>query len=155
MGSFLPLLSLKDNEKLRQKMSEMEKRLAVAKQDAPKKPPSKPVKPNPKVAGRSKGSAPPDGDDSGDDGVTESGSDRDGELSHAAKQQRLRRLCERKGSGKLMVPEEIHQLWAKGGHTRNELMRMLEDSGYDKEGCINVCVSFSSLLKCSLIILIF
>ena len=62
-------------------------------------------------------------------------SDGEGEeLSEAAKNQRLRRICERKGSGKINVPEEIHNLWKKGGHSRDELRQMLEDADWDKDG---------------------
>ena len=55
----------------------------------------------------------------------ESGSDDD-EPSQAAKLNRLRRLCERKPSGKLNVPEEIHQQWAAKGHSRDLLLEALE-----------------------------
>ena len=132
--SFLP--QSQDNAKLRQKMHEMEKALEAAKHNT--EPPSAssdkklpPRKPQPKKA------APPedDGGSSDDPGsADESGPGGDKEVSEAAKKQRLRRLCEKKGSGKLHVPESVHQLWLKGGHTRDELCNMLEEAGWDKEG---------------------
>ena len=45
--------------------------------------------------------------------VSASGSGGEEDLSEAAKRARLRRLCEKKGSGKLNVPEEVHLLWKK------------------------------------------
>lgn len=109
-------------------MRDMEKALESAKQNAKPRDPLR--KPQPKTA------APPEDDGPSDDPGSEGESAVNGEeeLSEAAKRQRLRRLCEKKGSGKLHVPESVHQLWLKGGHTRNELLTMLEDAGWDKEG---------------------
>ena len=47
-----------------------------------------------------------------------------------AKKHRLRRICERKPSGRLHVPEEIHQQWLTGD--RDALMNMLAQTGWDK-----------------------
>ena len=57
----------------------------------------------------------------------EENSEEEAELTQAAKEQRLRRACERKPSGALKVPEGIHQLWAQKGHSRNELLKQFED----------------------------
>ncbi|CAK9064128.1 unnamed protein product [Durusdinium trenchii] len=65
--------------------------------------------------------------------VSASGSGGEEDLSEAAKRARLRRLCEKKGSGKLNVPEEVHLLWKKGGHTRDQLAELLEESGFEKD----------------------
>ena len=46
---------------------------------------------------------------------------------------RLRRLCERKPSGKLQVPEPIHAQWAAGGKQRDELRALLEQYEFDRE----------------------
>ena len=54
-------------------------------------------------------------------------------LSEGAKLGRLRRLCERKPSGKLRVPEAIHTMWKSGGHSRQKLLKMLEDAGYEED----------------------
>ena len=69
----------------------------------------------------------PDAEASGD------GSGSENDVSEAAKRQRLRRLCERKSSGKLNVPEHIHQMWLKGGHNRDELLELLEESDWQKD----------------------
>ena len=42
--------------------------------------------------------------------------------SEGAKLQRLRRLCEKKPSGKCFVPEEVHKRWATGGKAEREAM---------------------------------
>ena len=46
---------------------------------------------------------------------------------------RLRRLCERKGSGKLKVPQAIHDQWIAGGKQRDELRMLLEQYDFDKD----------------------
>ncbi|OLQ08476.1 40S ribosomal protein S3-3 [Symbiodinium microadriaticum] len=51
----------------------------------------------------------------------------------AAKRLRLRRLCERKPSGKLNVPVSIHEQYMKGGSERDELQEALEDAGWKKD----------------------
>lgn len=88
--------------------------------------------PNPKVKGKPHHQA--SDSDPGSENEADSNSGGENELSEAAKKQRLRRLCERKVSGKISVPEEIHAMWQKGGHHREELSRMFEEAGFDKEG---------------------
>ena len=51
-----------------------------------------------------------------------------------AKEARLRRLCEMKPSGKCHVSPEVHEQWARGGTSRAQLMKQLEDCGFDKAG---------------------
>ena len=46
---------------------------------------------------------------------------------------RLRRLCEKKPSGKIQVPKAIHEQWLKGGKERDELRKLLEEYDFDKE----------------------
>ena len=89
--------------------------------------PNKTRPPNPKV----KSKKPPMDDCS--DVEPEPETDDNEELSEAAKKARLRRVCERKGSGKLKVPEEVHEMWLKGGHARDELCKILEESGWDQD----------------------
>ena len=45
---------------------------------------------------------------------------------------RLRRLCERKPSGKVNVPMSIHEQWKLGGKARDELRVLLEKYDFDK-----------------------
>lgn len=59
--------------------------------------------------------------------------DGDAEPSMGAKLGRLRRLCERKPSGKLNVPIEIHEKWAAKGHGREELLAELESCNFDTD----------------------
>ena len=55
-------------------------------------------------------------------------------LSQEAKMAKLRRVCEKKPSGKVKVPEEIHMKWKQNnGDDRAELLKALEDSNWDKE----------------------
>lgn len=54
--------------------------------------------------------------------------------TEGARLQRLRRLCERKPSGRINVPEAIHLRWLNGGkHEREALIDELEKSGWDKD----------------------
>lgn len=52
---------------------------------------------------------------------------------------RLRRLCERKPSQRMNVPEQIHQAWSAGGTSRDELRKVLQDVDFDKDGGWGVC----------------
>lgn len=56
------------------------------------------------------------------------------DVSEAAKNNRLRRLCEVKPSGRCHVPSPIHKRWAKGGSERMTLRDELEECGWDKVG---------------------
>lgn len=61
-------------------------------------------------------------------------SEPSGETSEAARNARLRRMCERKPSGKLLVPEEIHQKWKNNcGRDRDDLLDALEACDWDKD----------------------
>ena len=53
--------------------------------------------------------------------------------SEGARMNRLRRLCERKPSGKLLVPESIHLKWKNGGKDREALIDELERAGWSKD----------------------
>ena len=46
---------------------------------------------------------------------------------------RLRRLCEKKPSGRLQVPAVVHEQWKKGGTDRDELRVLLEKSDFQKD----------------------
>ena len=46
---------------------------------------------------------------------------------------RLRRFCERKPTGKLNVPQSIHEQWLQVGKPRDELRQLLEQLEFDKE----------------------
>ena len=59
----------------------------------------------------------------------------------AAKENRLRRLCEQKPSGKINVPREVHARWAQGGEVRKALLADLEAAEWKKVGLsVGVCV---------------
>ena len=49
---------------------------------------------------------------------------------------RLRRLCEKKPSGKIQVPEDVHQAWKAGGAQRENIMEIFVNSGCDKVTCV-------------------
>ena len=52
----------------------------------------------------------------------------------AAKQARLRRLCERKPSGKINVPLALHEKWLKANRDeRDSMVEKLDDLGWDKD----------------------
>ena len=50
---------------------------------------------------------------------------------------RLRRLCEKKPSGRLNVPQAIHEQWLQVGKPRDELRAMLEAYEFDKDSCMH------------------
>ena len=54
------------------------------------------------------------------------------ELSEAAKEHRRRRMCERKPSGKIHVPQQVHDTWLKGAE-RRALRDMLEQADGKKD----------------------
>lgn len=56
-----------------------------------------------------------------------------GPQTEGARLNRLRRLCERKPSGRLLVPESIHLKWKNGGSDREALMDELERAGWSKD----------------------
>lgn len=57
-------------------------------------------------------------------------------LSEAAKNNRLRRLCEKKPSGRCRVSDDIRAEWEKGGPHRLALRDKLEACDWDKDwGC--------------------
>ena len=68
-----------------------------------------------------------------DDVDDDEGSDGDTDPSEGAKLGRLRRLCERKPSGRLNVPAHVHEQWKQGGHPRQQLLEMLENAGFEKD----------------------
>lgn len=54
--------------------------------------------------------------------------------TEAAKQARLRRACERKPSGRLKVPESVHEKWRTGSRAdRDELMDVLASCNWDQD----------------------
>ncbi len=54
-------------------------------------------------------------------------------ISEAAKNNRLRRVCERKPTGRCHVTDEIHQRWLQGGPVRMALRDELEACDWDKD----------------------
>ena len=63
--------------------------------------------------------------------------DQDVDATEAAKNNRLRRLCEKKPSGRCHVPPEVHEQWKKGGAERLKLRDELEECGWDKDCTIS------------------
>ena len=53
-------------------------------------------------------------------------------MCEVARKHRLRRICERKPSGKLNVPLAIHEAWRRGGIEAEDLMRQLEEVDFKK-----------------------
>lgn len=106
---------------MRKKMERLEQ--ALLSKDAPKKSKTDPIRSKVPAQTKSHASKMDDADSDQQSEPSDAGGQ---ELSEAAKNQRLRRICERKGSGKLHVPEELHNLWKKGGHSREQLRQMLQ-----------------------------
>ena len=55
---------------------------------------------------------------------------------------RLRRLCEKKNSGKVKVPQDIHEQWLAGGKQRDELRALLEQYEFDKDPTVDLPMIF-------------
>ena len=108
---------LQDNESLR-------RRLSTTSVEADPSP--APEKPKPKPSGSVGGGA-------------KKGADNPPPQTEGAKENRLRRLCERKPSGRINVPDSIHEQWAKGGAAKRALRDELERVGWDKD-CMNLCI---------------
>lgn len=54
--------------------------------------------------------------------------------TQAAKDARLRRACERKPSGRIKVPEAVHEKWRTGSRAdRDELMDVLASCDWDQD----------------------
>ena len=68
---------------------------------------------------------------------------------------RLRRLCEKKPSGKLQVPDDVHQAWKAGGVQRDNIMEIFVNSGFDKVTCFawNSVPSWTVLLALRFLLL--
>ena len=58
--------------------------------------------------------------------------------SKDAQAARLRRLCEKKPSGRCHVPQHIHELWVQGGTKRDELQAMFTEVGENKDALNNI-----------------
>ena len=126
---------LQANEKLRKEMDDLKTSLKSANPSSGSTPASTSARKAKacKPTGKAKAASPPDGDDAGSDGGGDLSGDESQKLSEPAKLARLRRLCERKASGKLHVPQQIHDMWSKGGHSRLDLLAKLEDANFDKD----------------------
>ena len=44
-------------------------------------------------------------------------------------------MCERKPSGKLNVPLEVHEMWRRGGVELEALLVALEEANFNKDTC--------------------
>ena len=65
--------------------------------------------------------------------------------TEGARLQRLRRLCEKKPSGRCSVPEAIHLKWKNGSKgEREKLMDELEAAGWSKERVVQLKISIST-----------
>ena len=65
-------------------------------------------------------------------GKKETGTSEVPETTEAA-EARLRRICETKPSGRCHVTKEVHDAWARGGASREALMKEFQKAGFNKE----------------------
>lgn len=76
----------------------------------------------------SKRASPADDDD---------GSEDEPQPTLEARLHRLRRVCERKPSGRCHVPESVHLNWVQGDlSTRKQMLETLEAASWDKDWCV-------------------
>lgn len=54
---------------------------------------------------------------------------------NARLQAQLRRICEKKPSGKCWVSPEVHEAWKMGGHSRDELLDILINKADMDKAC--------------------
>ena len=72
---------------------------------------------------------------------TDDGSDGEDNPSEEARLHRLRRVCERKPSGRLNVPEHIHLQWLQGDRTtRLKMLDVLETASWNKNLMVLRCI---------------
>ena len=88
---------------------------------------------------------------SGDTGAEEDMEETDENLPRTvdAGRQRLRRICERKKNGSLLVPPEIHQKFVNGGNDRDRLLKLLAKHNFDKE-LLGPCIRTTCMHACML-----
>lgn len=116
-------------QQMQKKISQLEASKTLSAVDQPlKTPPPKRKAPSTPASTLPSTTTPGDTAESAESDVEAS----DSELTEQAKRHRLRRLCEKKPSGKINVPMDIHQQWAAGGNGRDQLLDMLEQSGWEK-----------------------
>ena len=85
----------------------------------------------PKPKSTQKAAAPPQ---NGSDGDSDGPQTRPPPTTQAAKEARLRRICERKPTGKINVAQEIHDKWRTGNkQEREHMLDLLEESNWDKD----------------------
>ena len=60
----------------------------------------------------------------------------------------LRRLCEKKPSGKLNVPLPIHEMWLRGGKDRDELRLLFEQYELNKDPSTWYVTTYPILIPC-------
>ena len=138
-------MCLQVNKDLMSQLAAMQKKLDAATNGSdssrasvktPMKTPSNPKRRAPSPVTASEGSSDADASGESEDGDKGcEGSDK--EPTEAAKNNRLRRLCEKKPSGRCHVPNDVHERWAKGGVERMKLRDELENSGWNKD-CFNL-----------------
>lgn len=161
---------MQENAALLAKLNALEKKLPADKGSEVKTPPGrKRPAPSPKsvretAASKRKAAPPPDDGDDDDDGrddASDEGSEPAGSeagsgegesppeevMTEAAKNNRLRRVCEKKPSGRCHVPDHIHQQWAKGGAERLALREQLETMNWDKDGQTRVSMLVLALVN--------
>lgn len=87
--------------------------------------------------------ATPASNDSEDEGNGRETQAHQPPMTQAAKEARLRRLCERKPTGKIQVAEEIHDKWRTANkQQREQMLDVLEEANWNKDiysPCIGTC----------------
>lgn len=122
------------NQRMQAQLEEMQKEVDKNKRKTATTPTPKHAAPSP----ASSSSTPFNAKAKGKPSVPQQDSNSEGEadlsqLSYGAKLGRLRRLCERKNSGKLKVPQEVHDRWNQKGQARDELLAEFEQCNFDKD----------------------
>ena len=101
--------------------------------------------PPPRVSGPTPASTPQPKESSSSSGAKKKGPvapppERPPPATEGAKQNRLRRLCEKKPSGRCNVPPEIHQKWLHASRDeRDAMIEELDAVSWSKDHLVNSC----------------
>lgn len=133
-------------EQLRKEMAQSRKS-SSSKGDVPTVAPKTAAKSKPKAKPKAKSSHPsPDEDEdepvSSDEGGSGKKDPKAPPDNKAARHARLRRCCERKPSGKIYVPVEVHEKWKNASlKERDQMVAELEAANWNKETVLCICSS--------------
>ena len=67
-----------------------------------------------------------------------------------AKEHRLRRICQKRRNGTLIVPQSVHEQWKAGGVEKQKLMDKLDSVGWDRVSGLQSVQSSHTMQSCTM-----